>query len=287
MAALLAVDKLVRRVSMRIVELAERGAHAASGSLLLGRPAEENEACLLQGLRNLGGVDDVVERCTQVHDGDVRGVLLWEWSVLLLQRKAFERRARGARWVAALLVSQGHHFDHGSKVKAFTATRASVAERIEDISYLLRERLGNVEAVAADVEEGAAVTETVPEAGQVVADAVEGAKPLDEAGGDPLAGDRRGSRPELDSGRRHALPHGGRQLSWEFRDSSHGDGLTEGLDGGDDGSGSGLCQRRHLGYPGSGPSTPEVKPLLPACFLLSSQWLQRSSSCSSRGGRRS
>jgi hypothetical protein len=31
--------------------------------------------------------------------------LLWERSVLLLQRKAFERRARGARWVAALLVS--------------------------------------------------------------------------------------------------------------------------------------------------------------------------------------
>jgi hypothetical protein len=71
MAALLAADKLVRRVSMRVVELAERGAHAASGSLLLGRPAEENEACPLQGLRNLGGVDDAVERCAQVHDGDV------------------------------------------------------------------------------------------------------------------------------------------------------------------------------------------------------------------------
>jgi hypothetical protein len=77
-----------------------------------------------------------------------------------------------------------------------------------------------------------------------------------------------------------------RLVSWEFRDSSQGGGLTEGLDGGDDGSGSGLCQRRHLGYPGSGPSTSEVKPLLPACFLLASQWLQRSSSCSSRGGRR-
>jgi hypothetical protein len=76
------------------------------------------------------------------------------------------------------------------------------------------------------------------------------------------------------------LPHGGRQLSWEFRDSSHGDGLSDGLDGGNDGSGSGLCQQRHLGYPGSGPSTPEVTPLLPVCFLLSSQWLQRSSSCS-------
>jgi hypothetical protein len=33
-------------------------------------------------------------------------------------------------------------------------------------------------------------------------------------------------------------------------------------------------------YPGSGPSTPEVKPLLPACFVLSRQWLQRFSSCS-------
>jgi hypothetical protein len=96
MAALLAADKLVRHVSMHVVELAERGAHAASCSLLLGRPAEENEACPLQGLCNLGGVDDAVERCAQVHDGDVRGVLLWEWSVLLLQRKAFERRACGA-----------------------------------------------------------------------------------------------------------------------------------------------------------------------------------------------
>jgi hypothetical protein len=39
----------------------------------------------------------VVEWCTQVHDGDIRGVLLWEWSVLLLWKKAFERRACGAR----------------------------------------------------------------------------------------------------------------------------------------------------------------------------------------------
>ena len=44
MAALLAADKLVRRVSMCVVELAERGAHATSGGLLLGRPAKENEA---------------------------------------------------------------------------------------------------------------------------------------------------------------------------------------------------------------------------------------------------
>jgi hypothetical protein len=90
--------------------------------------------------------------------------------------------------VAALLISQGHHFDHGAKVIAFSATRASIAERIEDVGYLLREGLGDVEAVAADVKEGAAA-EAIPEAVQVVADAVEGAEPPDEAGGDPLAGD--------------------------------------------------------------------------------------------------
>jgi hypothetical protein len=47
MAALLAANKLVRRVSMRVVELVERGAHATPDNLLLGRPAEENEARLL------------------------------------------------------------------------------------------------------------------------------------------------------------------------------------------------------------------------------------------------
>jgi hypothetical protein len=39
----------------------------------------------------------VVEWCAQVHDSDVRGVLLWERSVLLLWKKAFERRAHGAQ----------------------------------------------------------------------------------------------------------------------------------------------------------------------------------------------
>jgi hypothetical protein len=73
---LLAADKLIWHVSMRVVELAERGAHAMPDSLLLGRPAEENEARPLQGLCDLGRVDDVVERCAQVHNGDVRGVLL-------------------------------------------------------------------------------------------------------------------------------------------------------------------------------------------------------------------
>jgi hypothetical protein len=63
MAALLAMDKLVQCVSMRVVELAERGAHTTPDSLLLGRPAEEDEARPLQGLCYPGGVDDVVERC--------------------------------------------------------------------------------------------------------------------------------------------------------------------------------------------------------------------------------
>jgi hypothetical protein len=141
MAALLAVDELIGRISMRVVELTERGAHVTPGDLFPGRPAEENEARPLQGLCDPGGVDDAVERCAQVHDGDIRGVLLWEWSVLFLQRKAFERRARGARRVVALLISQGHHFDHGAKVIAFAATRASIAERIEVVGYLLRKGL--------------------------------------------------------------------------------------------------------------------------------------------------
>jgi hypothetical protein len=41
--------------------------------------------------------------------------------------------------------------------------------------------------VAANIEEGAAIAEAILEVGQVVADAVEGAKPLDKAGGDLLA----------------------------------------------------------------------------------------------------
>jgi hypothetical protein len=105
---------LGRRNCMRVVELAKCGAHAASGVFILGYLTEEDKARTLQGLDDLNGVDDMIEQCAQVHDGDVRGVLL-------LQRKAFERRARGARRVAALLIPQGHHLDHGVKVVAFTA----------------------------------------------------------------------------------------------------------------------------------------------------------------------
>jgi hypothetical protein len=96
MAAPLAMSEPIRRISTHVVELAERGAHAAPDDFILGHLAEKNEARPLQGLRNPGGVDDVIEWCAQVHDGDVRGVLLWEWSILLLWKKAFERRARGA-----------------------------------------------------------------------------------------------------------------------------------------------------------------------------------------------
>jgi hypothetical protein len=78
--------------------------------------------------------------------------------------------------------------------------------------------------VAADVEEGATVAEAILEAGKIVADIVEGAKPPEKTGGDLLAKSRCRSRPELYSGRCRAL-------SWYFGDSSHGDGLTEGLDG--------------------------------------------------------
>jgi hypothetical protein len=85
--------------------------------------------------------------------------------------------------------------------------------------------------MAADVEEGAAVAKAVLKAVEVVADAVEGAKPLDKAGCDLLTEGRWGSRPELHSGRCRTFPHGGRQLSWYFEDSSHRDGLSEGLAG--------------------------------------------------------
>jgi hypothetical protein len=165
MATQLAMSKLIWRVSMRVVELAEHGARAMPDDLILSHLAEENEARPLQGLRNLDGVDDVVKWCAQIHDGDVRGVLLWEWSVLLLWKKAFERRARGTRSVAALLVSQGHHFNHGAKVAAFAAARASIAERVEDVGYFLWEGLGDVEAMAANIEEGAAVAKAIFEAG--------------------------------------------------------------------------------------------------------------------------
>jgi hypothetical protein len=82
---------------MHVVELAERGARTAPAGLVLGHLAKEDEARPLQGLSDPGGVDDAAEGSAQVHHGDVRGVLLWEWSILLLRKKAFGRRALRAR----------------------------------------------------------------------------------------------------------------------------------------------------------------------------------------------
>jgi hypothetical protein len=158
------MSKLDRCVSIHVVELAERGARTAPVDLILSHLAEEYKARSLQGLHDLDGVDDVVEWFMQVHHGDVRGVLLWGRSFLLLWRKAFERRACGARGVAALLFSQGHHLDHGAKVAAFTAARASVTERVKDVGHLLWEGLDDIEAMAVDVEEGAAIAEAILEA---------------------------------------------------------------------------------------------------------------------------
>jgi hypothetical protein len=184
------MSELGRCVSMHVVELAECGARTAPVGLVLSYLAEEDETCPLQGLGDPGRVDDAAEGCAQVHHEDVWGVLLWERSILLLWRKAFGRRALGAQGVAALVFSQGHHLDHGAKTAAFAATRASIIERIEDVGHLLWEGLGDIEAVAVDVEEGATVAEAALKVGQVVTDAVKGAKPLDEAGGDLLAESR-------------------------------------------------------------------------------------------------
>jgi hypothetical protein len=87
------MSKLGRCVSMHIIELAEHGSHAAPVGLVLGHLAEEDKTRPLQGLSDPGGVDDAAEGSTQVHHGDVRGILLWERSILLLWKKAFERRA--------------------------------------------------------------------------------------------------------------------------------------------------------------------------------------------------
>jgi hypothetical protein len=49
----------------------ECGAHAALGVFVMGHLAEENKARPFQGLCDLDGVNDVVERCAQVHNSDV------------------------------------------------------------------------------------------------------------------------------------------------------------------------------------------------------------------------
>jgi hypothetical protein len=100
--------------------------------------------------------------------------------------------------------------------------------------------------VAADIEEGAAVAEAVLEAGQVVADAFEGAKPPDEAGGDPLAGDPgRNLTPIIAA----CCPMVGANCRGNLETVAKGMAYRRGLMVRDDGSGSGLCEQRHLGLP--------------------------------------
>jgi hypothetical protein len=91
------MSELGQCLSMHVIELAERGARAAPVGLVLSHLAKKDETRPLQGLGDPGGIDDAAEGSAQVHHGDVRGLLLWEWSILLLWKKAFGRRALGAR----------------------------------------------------------------------------------------------------------------------------------------------------------------------------------------------
>jgi hypothetical protein len=60
-AAAQVTGELGRCVSMHVVELAERGARAASVGLVLSHLAKENEVSPLQGLGDPSGIDDAVE----------------------------------------------------------------------------------------------------------------------------------------------------------------------------------------------------------------------------------
>jgi hypothetical protein len=144
----------------------------------------------LQILGDLDWIRGDVEWGMQVRDGCVQHVPLWRWKILFRWRWAFKRRVRGARKATATILLQGQHFNHVTKVAAFAVIGVCVTERVKHVGYLLREGLGDVEVVAADVEEGAAVAEAVLEVGQVVVDAVKGAEPPDKAGGDLLTESR-------------------------------------------------------------------------------------------------
>jgi hypothetical protein len=172
------------------VILLDRGEDTPMSVFNIDRFLEKVMTCLLQILGDLDWIHGEVEWSTQVRDGCVQHIPLWRWKILFWWRWAFERRAHGARWVAATILLQGQHFDHGAKVTAFAVVGVCVIEKVKHIGYLLREGLGDAEAMAADVEEGAAVVEAVLEVGQVVADAVKGTEPPDKAGGDLLVESR-------------------------------------------------------------------------------------------------
>jgi hypothetical protein len=65
-----------RREPLRGVVLVEHGVHATPGVFDVNRHTEEGDACPLQGLGGLDGVNGKVEGCAQVHDGGVQDVLL-------------------------------------------------------------------------------------------------------------------------------------------------------------------------------------------------------------------
>jgi hypothetical protein len=172
------------------VVLLDRGEDTPTSVFDIDRFLEKVTARPFQILGDLDWIRSEVEWSAQVRDGRVQHVPLWRWKNLFWWRWAFERRAHGARLVAATILLQGQHFDHGANVAAFAVIGVCVTERVKHVGYLLWEGLGDVEAMAADVEEGAAVAEAILEVGQVVIDAVEDAEPPDKAGGDLLAESR-------------------------------------------------------------------------------------------------
>jgi hypothetical protein len=172
------------------VVLVHHGEDAPTSVIDIDRFLEKVTACPLQILGDLDQIRGDVEWSAQVCDGCVQHVPLWRWKILFRWRWAFKRRARGAWWAAATILLQGQHFNHVAKVAAFTVVGVCVTERVKHVGYLLREGLGDVEMVAADIKEGVIIAEAILEVGQVVVDAVEGAEPPDKAGGDLLAESR-------------------------------------------------------------------------------------------------
>jgi hypothetical protein len=136
------------------VVLLDRGEDAPTSVFDVDRFLEKVTARSLQILGDLDWIHGEVEWSAQVRDGCVQHAPLWRWKNLFRWRWAFERRARGARWVTATILLQGQHFDHVVKVTAFAVVGVCGTERVKHIVYLLREGLGDVEAMAADIEEG-------------------------------------------------------------------------------------------------------------------------------------
>jgi hypothetical protein len=86
------------------VVLVEHGKDAPMSVFDVDRFLEKVTARPLQILGDLHWISDKVKWSTQVHDGCIQHVPLWRWKILFLWRWAFERRACGARWVAATII---------------------------------------------------------------------------------------------------------------------------------------------------------------------------------------